>query len=1042
MNRELSSLHFYFINSAKAFRKFINPLCIGLLQVALMTTGQAQTAATAAGGDNAGDDPLESSPHSKTPDASSTLNADLIASMSTSRSRSIYVKFSIFIDSRGNPTSIVFQNSKKYAFHSDYLITRPEFAGLQRSSFDVMTLQNKNRKILLGTVEMPVSSDLYNGSGFPSELYYDFISQDPLPTTLILAAQNLLRSSMPSVKLLYSPRGVLRDDAKSTAAELDSNGIEVRFNESNQAISVYNQGWAIGRIVRIKADQLQQALANHTIASDDFLIMDRAPREIPPLAGLIVDEPTPPSSHVALLTKMYNIPFMRVANAMSRTEFKAVEGKRVYIAIKSPESQVIPETFSDTVFISKNLTTHEAARLQAARDRKTKTQPRLDSQTSAIINVSAMSDDALATYGSKAVKMGLLHRIVPQNVPTPAVGIPIFYFNRFLKEARLSNGNSLESEIKSRVATIEKSNTETPEVMRLSQEIQTAFKDARINTQFWTEIETQLLRTFPKSSRLKLRSSSNAEDLSDFNGAGLYDSYAGWLGDVPSALALDKDEKKKTLERAIRKVWASLFNPRGVLARREFGIKTENVGMGILVQPSIKNELANGVAIVTPDSYRHAIDMAGFPGEDLQVTNPTDGKIPEVVSINYPRSSPSPIINLVTVSSEVPTGRKLLEDNEYTNLVNLMLQVQKTWPDQNQKLDFEWKIIKTATQERAPLLKQVRAVPREQGVLDEKQILFVGQSPEVFYSESHLEIPDAIRRFSGPYEVRLHWGVFTLGELFSGKPVVEKLIIVDRHGEHIFKTPSPKIKHGSWKPSSSLDGIESKRIELIFSVPIPEVKTLTLTFSLFIHRDQVTKRMTSKVINHIAPPVGHAEDLLGSLRTCDSANYKVCNDSDDFFRLNWEFGKSSVFTNSAFSEGQDEIYHRKVSMISKNKQNQFNSAISITTEEVGPSEVFTFNPMVKRTVISGITAQPLIITKRSGMAYGSSHHNFVEQWIFDLYQADNLTQQDMASLAKHKVRYLLVDHKESEAPAIRVIDVIGKSPRMLAPIEINAEWLK
>ncbi|NJK84674.1 MAG: hypothetical protein HC906_00485 [Bacteroidales bacterium] len=91
--------------------------------------------------------------------------------------------------------------------------------------------------------------------------------------------------------------------------------------------------------------------------------------------------------------------------------------------------------------------------------------------------------------------------------------------------------------------------------------------------------------------RIRYRSSTNAEDIEGFNGAGLYSSHTGVPGDPD-----------KPIDEAIKKVWASLWTFRAFEEREYFRINQKSVGMGILVHRSFPNEDANGV-VVTKNLY-------------------------------------------------------------------------------------------------------------------------------------------------------------------------------------------------------------------------------------------------------------------------------------------------------------------------------------------------------------------------------------------------------------------------------------------------------
>jgi phosphoenolpyruvate synthase/pyruvate phosphate dikinase len=80
-----------------------------------------------------------------------------------------------------------------------------------------------------------------------------------------------------------------------------------------------------------------------------------------------------------------------------------------------------------------------------------------------------------------------------------------------------------------------------------------------------------------------VRSSTNAEDLEGFNGAGLYDT-------VPNV------KGKKALGEALKQCWASLWNFTAVEERSFYGIDHRHVYFGVLVQIGV-NATAAGVLI-------------------------------------------------------------------------------------------------------------------------------------------------------------------------------------------------------------------------------------------------------------------------------------------------------------------------------------------------------------------------------------------------------------------------------------------------------------
>ena len=95
----------------------------------------------------------------------------------------------------------------------------------------------------------------------------------------------------------------------------------------------------------------------------------------------------------------------------------------------------------------------------------------------------------------------------------------------------------------------------------------------------------ELVSTHLAGKGVFVRSSTNAEDLDGFNGAGLYDT----VGNVQGRAALAN---------AIKQVWASLWNFRAVEERELYGIDHRQVYSGVLIQYGI-NASAAGVLVTT-----------------------------------------------------------------------------------------------------------------------------------------------------------------------------------------------------------------------------------------------------------------------------------------------------------------------------------------------------------------------------------------------------------------------------------------------------------
>ena len=192
----------------------------------------------------------------------------------------------------------------------------------------------------------------------------------------------------------------------------------------------------------------------------------------------------------------------------------------------------------------------------------------------------------VTSYGTKAANLG---EIVTANLPGVRVpagfGVPFHYYQRHIV------ANGLDKKIAALLAdpTVK---TDSAWRKQALEQLRTAIATA--------PIDQATLDAIYKRVRIKLggkgvfvRSSTNAEDLPGFNGAGLYDTFPNVVG-------------KQEIGEALRKVWASVWTLRAVDEREAFGIDHRQVYGGVLIQIGV-NATAAGV-LVTKNLYDPADD--------------------------------------------------------------------------------------------------------------------------------------------------------------------------------------------------------------------------------------------------------------------------------------------------------------------------------------------------------------------------------------------------------------------------------------------------
>src|SRR6185436_4147851 len=108
-------------------------------------------------------------------------------------------------------------------------------------------------------------------------------------------------------------------------------------------------------------------------------------------------------------------------------------------------------------------------------------------------------------------------------------------------------------------------------------------------------IRTKIQTALPGEDKIKIRSSANAEDLPNFDGAGLHDSFSARLSTAdnadgscvvvatPDGVTTKLEVSPKSLNCALKGTWASLWNKRAIEERSFARLDHATVGMGIAV---------------------------------------------------------------------------------------------------------------------------------------------------------------------------------------------------------------------------------------------------------------------------------------------------------------------------------------------------------------------------------------------------------------------------------------------------------------------------
>ncbi len=460
---------------------------------------------------------------------------------------------------------------------------------------------------------------------------------------------------------------------------------DVAYTTLNQLIKhvggkkmeVLNGVKAVGHLVKVQSEAEMATLNAHDIAIFSF-----TPKRIPPLAGIITLVPQTPLSHINLLAKNRNTLNMYVTNLSFVPELTKYLGKDVEI---NPLFQKLTIKPVSQKYVASVKTNHPAQALQLV-------QPQADFESVIPLTPAFKNYQQVKFIGAKATNYALMYEILGEKLVHQGYALG---FGPYLEV--LSKGANKEIHFfLSKKSTLNYQQKKQA-LARIRQVILQASIPAKTLASIRTVVETH----FPKG-KVKLRSSTNCEDLPTFNGAGLYDSKG-----------FKTQESDVVLNKKLLQVYASLWNDEAFEEREHFGMNHEQAAMAVLISPAFVGEYANGVILATPNGTKPLRILVNAQIGEHEVTNPKKGEIPEAFLVGakggmekmYSRSN----VGKVFVGNVKATALlKSLRENTL-KIHEALSKRQKALGGKNTySTDIEFKIVKDKNQQYFLYFKQAR----------------------------------------------------------------------------------------------------------------------------------------------------------------------------------------------------------------------------------------------------------------------------------------------------------------------------------------------
>ena len=559
----------------------------------------------------------------------------------------------LFVIDRKDGNRIYYVDTKRFAFHKDFV--NGTYLSLERGrEFFENNYLKPNRRFILGTIAYQTPIKRWT---------FEFWEGDLIPADQIKIAADVINRSF-FVPVAYKPNSNRQDEATRTLA-----GVQ-RVLQSDiakeQEYQALNLAKGIGRIHVIpKLDEHVE------IGFNEILVLDEAPIQLPPVAGIITSKPSTPLSHINLLAKGWGIPNAYIKNA--QTLLKQYDGWWVTFETRRDNYSIKRADVDQLREYQKRL----AQRLDVVK-------PKFDLSETRLLGLGQQRAHSSIAFGGKSANLGELMNARLPGIQVPnGFTVPFYYYDQFLKANKLDDAiYALLNDQK----FVHDPAYRREHLTELRRRIEQGTFDEKLRAQIVRRARLE----FPNKG-LFVRSSSNSEDLPNFSGAGLYSTVPNVKGD-------------QQLIDAVKTVWASLWNFEAYEARERMAVDHSKIFMAVLIQEGINSE-SSGVMITT-DPYnkenKGAIYISAKRGLGIKVV---EGKKVAEQIIFLPRANAIQVLtrsdedSLLTfdekggVKEIAITGERIvLTDAVVRRLVNAATAIKRVFGSRDQ--DIEWAYMK------------------------------------------------------------------------------------------------------------------------------------------------------------------------------------------------------------------------------------------------------------------------------------------------------------------------------------------------------------
>lgn len=533
--------------------------------------------------------------------------------------------------------ALYFTNSELYPLHYDFASEFLSGNGLpivpDLGTFNATEYYSPDRRFVLGAITWYEE---------PGVWVYEIAPYDTASAEIIADAyRKIADNAYFGEDLYFHPTS---EAVREVAEDLPADVKQISTEELYAGITYQplNLGTAMGQLRFYRANEVEDYVNYREI-----VVLDAIPNDISIVAATVTGEFQTPLAHINVLAQNRGTPNMALVGAYENEDLRALEGRWVELTVEALQWSI------------REVTEAEAEAWWASHRPEPLEVTPFDARVTGlwdcpdVLDLSLPLADALheriPVFGGKGTNMSALVHIGDEVPVPPCFLTPVHYYDAHMR----ANG------LWDRYAAL----TEEPgwADARTRADLLEGFQDeiraAPLDPAFLALVMDTIDADFGRA-KMRFRSSTNAEDLGNFTGAGLYTSKSG-----------EWDDAGVDIEDAIKDVWASVWGPRAWEEREYWGMDHTQVGMAMLSNPTYDGEDANGVAVTGNVFDTSGLEPSFYVNVQVgesSVVLPEDGDTTD--QLLYYFNMPGQPIVYIAHSNLVPDGETVLTEAQIYEL--------------------------------------------------------------------------------------------------------------------------------------------------------------------------------------------------------------------------------------------------------------------------------------------------------------------------------------------------------------------------------------